>query len=192
MIKMEEKPYTGLLLIFLLQCNYHLLSKWQLVEYEEGIIMEQQLNYEPMDIEISVPKKGIILKEKSVIALQRENGEAVAVGNKAVHSAFDEEKIQMCSPLNEGMIEDFDITEKLIVCLIKKAAGDVSGVRVGLVLSKRLPETQIDSYKKILKNAGAREVILLPSDIAMDELERQEERCKVIVMIKKENLHDEQ
>ena len=61
-----------------------------------------------------------------------------------------------------------------------------------MVLAKRLPDIQIDTYKKILKSAGAREVLLLPNDIAMDELERQEERCKVIVMIKKENLHDEQ
>ena len=80
----------------------------------------------------------------------------------------------------------------MLVSWIKKAAGDVSGVRMGLVRAKRLPDIQIDTYKKILKNAGAREVLLLPNDIAMDELERQEERCKVIVMIKKENLHDEQ
>ena len=154
--------------------------------------MEQQFNYEPMDIEISVPKKGIILKEKSVIALQKDDGEVVAVGSKAAHGSFEETKIQMCSPLKEGKIENVEVAEKLLVSLIKKAAGDVSGVRMGLVLAKRLPDIQIDTYTKILKNAGAREVLLLPNDIAMDELERQEERCKVIVMIKKENLHDEQ
>lgn len=149
--------------------------------------MQQQTQLEPMDIEISVPKKGIILKEKSVIAVRREDGEVLSVGNKAVQAPYDEKIVKRHTPLHQGNVVDYDNAEKMMTTLIGKAAGTAFSdvrVRMGLLVPSNLEEQEISLYADMLKKAGAHEVLVLSQDTPLDELEREEEKCKVIVTLK--------
>lgn len=118
--------------------------------------MEQQKEFEPINIEISVPGKGIVLKEKSEVAVQ-----------KATKTSLEAEQV---------MREMF-----------QRAAGEMIGslprLRTGLLLRKRSEQRHVELYKELLKDAGAKEIVVLPTDIPADMLQKEEEKCKIIVSI---------
>lgn len=65
-------------------------------------------SYEPADIEIYLKEKGMVFKEKSLIAFTRSDGKILAVGKEAEEMAGKEIKgIQVISPLRQGMIADY-------------------------------------------------------------------------------------
>ena len=127
--------------------------------------MEQQNIFEPIEIEVSVPDSGIVLKEKSEVAVQKEaktSLEAEEVMKKMIGKA--QESIDTTAPR----------------------------FRTGLLLRKRSEQQHVELYKELLKEAGAKEIVSLPTDVPADMLEKEESRCKIIVSIKEQERHVEQ
>lgn len=127
--------------------------------------MEQQKVFEPISIEISVPSKGLVLKEKSEVAVHKEAKTSLE-------------------------------TEQVMKDMFQKAAGEMIGslprLRTGLLLRKRSEQKHVELYKELLRDAGAKEILVLPTDVPADMLQKEEEKCKIIVSIEECAGHMEQ
>lgn len=128
--------------------------------------------YEPADISIYVQGRGMVLKEKSVMAYQKSDGKIVAYGTEAEqmvgNNAAD---IEVMSPLRRGMIADYCVAAKLFALLITEALGK-------------------DGRSSLLWNRKYRRVVLcVPQKItevekkALEDLMRWEVRAKQVLIV---------
>ena len=68
--------------------------------------------------------KGIILKEPSVVAINKINNKVLAVGEEARKMiGRTPGNIVAVRPLRDGVISDYDVTEKMLKAFIVKAVG---------------------------------------------------------------------
>lgn len=80
--------------------------------------------YEPADISIYIQGRGMVLKEKSVMAFQKSDGKILAYGTEAEQLAGkNTAEIEVTSPLRRGMVADYCVAAKLFALLITKALG---------------------------------------------------------------------
>lgn len=112
-----------------IQPKYEAISLSSALDYagldnEKWEIMCYNLSWEPADIIIHVQGKGIVLKERSVIAYRKDNNKIVAVGTEAEHlKEKDTDNLVVRSPLRQGRVEDFVPASKLFALLFIKAFG---------------------------------------------------------------------
>ena len=72
---------------------------------------------------IYVKGKGIVLREPSVVAMDKYNGKVLAVGSEANEMiGRTPENIVAVRPMKDGVIADFDITQSMIRAFIKQAS----------------------------------------------------------------------
>lgn len=73
---------------------------------------------------VYVAGKGIVLREPSVVAIDKESGRIIAVGEEARRMlGRTPGNIVATRPLREGVIADYDVTEKMLRYFINKAIG---------------------------------------------------------------------
>ncbi|MGC7880166.1 rod shape-determining protein, partial [Desulforudis sp. 1190] len=71
---------------------------------------------------VYVKGKGIVLREPSVVAINKETGQIIAVGKEARRMlGRTPGNIVAIRPLRDGVIADFDVTEKMLRYFIEKA-----------------------------------------------------------------------
>ncbi|MBE0467479.1 MAG: rod shape-determining protein, partial [Candidatus Desulforudis sp.] len=71
---------------------------------------------------VFVRGKGIVLREPSVVAINRDTGEIIAVGTEARRMlGRTPGNIVAIRPMKEGVIADFDVTERMLRYFIHKA-----------------------------------------------------------------------
>ena len=76
---------------------------------------------------IYVKGRGIVVREPSVVAIDKYSGKVLAVGNAANEMiGRTPENIVAVRPMKDGVIADFDITQAMIRAFIKDA--DVMGI----------------------------------------------------------------
>lgn len=93
--------------------------------------MSYEIPYEPADIIIRVPGKGIVLKEKSLIAIKKADNKVVAVGTEVERIAERNlGDIEVISPLRQGMIADYPAAEVMFSMLLMKALGKKRKIRI--------------------------------------------------------------
>lgn len=111
-------------------------------------------------------EKGIIINEPSVVALNTRNGQILAIG----HAAKDmigktPAHIVTVRPLVNGIISDFEVTEKMLKFFIEKAHKDGFSIlprpRVVIGVPLDLTEVEQKAVEDAALNAGAREVYLI-------------------------------
>src|SRR3989344_6338509 len=75
---------------------------------------------------VVVPGKGIIINEPSVVAVSLDDNRVVAVGEEAKRMiGRTPESIVAVSPIRDGVIADYRVTEALIRSLLRRAIGGV-------------------------------------------------------------------
>lgn len=73
---------------------------------------------------VFVRGKGIVLREPSVVAIDRDNGRVLAIGEEARRMVGRTPgNIVAVRPLREGVIADFDVTETMLRYFISRACG---------------------------------------------------------------------
>ena len=71
---------------------------------------------------VYVKGKGVVLKEPSVVAINKNNNKVLAVGEEARRMiGRTPGNIVAVRPLKDGVISDYDVTEKMLKAFIKKA-----------------------------------------------------------------------
>lgn len=117
---------------------------------------------------IYVKGKGIVVREPSVVAIDRYNGKVVAVGNEAnAMIGRTPDNIVAIRPMKDGVIADFDITQTMIKQFIKKA--DVVGImkpRVVVCIPSGITEVERRAVEEAVIQAGAKDVALIEEPMA--------------------------
>ena len=113
--------------------------------------------------------KGIIIREPSVVAVDRENKEVLAIGAEAKQMiGRTPGHIVAIRPMKDGVIADFDITQSMLKYFIKKAIGKHSLVRPRIVVGVPSGVTEVEKRAVIdaTVQAGAREAYLIEEPMA--------------------------
>ncbi len=116
--------------------------------------------------------KGIIINEPSVVAIQRDKygkNNILAVGHEAKNMIGKTPgNIQAIRPMKDGVIADFDMTEKMIRYFIERAHKRKSFIRPRIVICVPYGLTQVErkAVRESAMSAGAREVYLIEEPMA--------------------------
>jgi rod shape-determining protein MreB len=119
---------------------------------------------------VYVKGKGIVIREPSVVAIQKDTGQVLAVGEEAKRMiGRTPGNIVAIRPLRDGVIADFDITQSMIKYFISKALrGRTFLVRPRLVVGVPSGVTAVEerAVREAALQAGAREAYLIEEPMA--------------------------
>ncbi|MEG0132699.1 MAG: rod shape-determining protein MreB [Clostridium sp.] len=113
--------------------------------------------------------KGIILKEPSVVAINKNENKVLAVGEEARKMiGRTPGNIVAIRPLRNGVISDYDVTEKMLEHFIKKACGKrkMATPRVVMCVPCEATEVERRAVEDAAKNAGAKKVLIIEEPLA--------------------------
>src|SRR2546430_16662874 len=113
--------------------------------------------------------KGIVVREPSIVAVNKINNNVEAVGKEAKEMlGRTPGNIVAIRPMKDGVIADFEVTEKMIKYCIEKAHGRRFLVKPRIVISVPSEITQVEkrAVKDSALRAGATEVYLIEQAMA--------------------------
>ena len=116
-----------------------------------------------------VKGRGILLDEPSVVAIDRDTKEIYAVGNKAKEMVGRTPgNIFAIRPLKDGVIADFDVTEKLLRDFITKANRRLGWMRPRVVVAVPSGVTEVEKRAVIdaTLSAGAKDARVIEEPMA--------------------------
>ncbi|MEA1962689.1 MAG: rod shape-determining protein [Patescibacteria group bacterium] len=115
--------------------------------------------------------KGIVINEPSVVAVNTRTDEILAVGDEAKKMVGKTPgHIQAIKPLVDGVISDFEVTEKMLKYFIDKVHADgftlIPRPRVVIGIPLDITEVEKKAVEDAAKSAGARQVYLIEESMA--------------------------
>jgi rod shape-determining protein MreB len=118
---------------------------------------------------VYIKGKGVILKEPSVVAIDKIKNRVLAVGEEAWQMiGRTPGNIVAIRPLKDGVISDYDVTEKMLKYFIEKACGKkrMSAPRIVICIPCEATEVEKRAVIDAAKNAGAKKVFLIEEPLA--------------------------
>lgn len=118
---------------------------------------------------VYVKGKGIVLKEPSVVAINTSNGKVLAVGEEARKMiGRTPGNIIAVRPLRDGVISDYDVTEKMLKAFISKACGSkkIMAPKVMVCVPSQASEVEKRAVMDAARNSGAKVVHLIEEPLA--------------------------
>ncbi|HEX7529409.1 MAG TPA: rod shape-determining protein, partial [Thermoanaerobaculia bacterium] len=113
--------------------------------------------------------RGIVVREPSIVAVNRITNKVEAVGSAAKEMlGRTPGNISAIRPMKDGVIADFEVTERMLDYFIKKAHGRSLFVRPKIVISVPSDITQVEkrAVKDSALQAGASEVFIVEQAMA--------------------------
>lgn len=121
------------------------------------------------NILMTLKGKGIVLKEPSVVAIDKKTGEIVATGYEAKEMlGRTPETIKAVRPLKDGVIADLTATEIMLKNMLKKVCtrNNVGRPRVVVGVPSGITEVEERAVEEAVMQAGAKEVYLIEEPMA--------------------------
>ena len=118
---------------------------------------------------VYIKGKGVVLKEPSVVAIDRDTKKVKAIGEEARFMlGRTPGNIMAIRPLIQGVISDYDVTEKMMKYFIQKAGGKrfFRKPRISVCIPSAATEVEKRAVEEATYNAGAREVAIIEEPIA--------------------------
>lgn len=118
---------------------------------------------------VYIKGKGVVLKEPSVVAIDRENGKIQAIGEEArLMIGRTPGNIVAVRPLRQGVISDYTITEKMLKYFIDKSVGKKTfrKPRIAVCIPSGATEVEKKAVEDATYSAGAREVKIIEEPVA--------------------------
>ena len=117
---------------------------------------------------VYVKGKGIVLREPSVVAIDKNTNQVLAVGQEARKMlGRTPGNIVALRPLKDGVISDYTITEKMLKYFINKVCGRfVFAPKIMICVPSRVTEVERKAVIDAATHAGARKVYLIEEPIA--------------------------
>ena len=121
------------------------------------------------NILVTIKGKGIVLKEPSVVAIDKKTGEILATGYEAKEMlGRTPENIAAIRPLKDGVIADFTATQLLLKNLVAKVCQRYNAGRPRVVVGVPSGITEVEerAVEESVLRAGAKEVFLIEEPMA--------------------------
>ena len=118
---------------------------------------------------VYVKGKGVVLKEPSVVAFDRDTNKIKAIGEEArLMLGRTPGNIIAVRPLRQGVISDYTVTEKMIKYFVQKALGKrtFKKPRISICVPSGVTEVEKKAVIDAAIQAGARKVYLIEEPIA--------------------------
>ena len=118
---------------------------------------------------VYVKGKGVVLKEPSVVAFDRDTNVIKAIGEEArLMLGRTPGNIIAVRPLRQGVISDYTVTEKMIKYFVQKALGKrtFKKPRISICVPSGVTEVEKKAVEEATFAAGAREVHLIEEPVA--------------------------
>jgi len=118
---------------------------------------------------VHVKGKGIVIREPSVVAINKSSKTILAVGDDAKSMiGRTPGDIVAIRPMKDGVIADFDITQSMLKYFIKRAMGSgvVSKPRVVICVPSGVTEVEKRAVEEATLQAGAKEAYLIEEPMA--------------------------
>ena len=118
---------------------------------------------------VYVKGKGVILKEPSVVAFDRDSNIIRAIGEEArLMLGRTPGNVVAIRPLRHGVISDYTVTEKMIKYFVQKAMGKRSfkKPRISICVPSGVTEVERKAVEEATYAAGARDVKLIEEPVA--------------------------
>lgn len=118
---------------------------------------------------VYIKGKGIVLKEPSVVAINTNNGKVLAVGEEARNMiGRTPGHIVAVRPLKDGVISDFNVTEKMLDAFIKKAVANkkIRAGKIMICVPSQATEVEKRAVTDAARSAGAKDALLIEEPLA--------------------------
>ena len=117
---------------------------------------------------VYIKDKGIVINEPSVVAIDMNTNKILEVGEEARKMlGRTPGNIVAIRPLRDGVISDFDITEKMLKYFIKKAVGNsIVKPRVIICVPSGVTEVEKRAVLEASMNAGSKKTYLIEEPVA--------------------------
>ena len=118
---------------------------------------------------VYIKGKGIVLNEPSVVAINNDTDEILAVGEEARQMlGRTPSNIVAIRPLKDGVVSDYDITERMLKYFIRKTCG--SGrffkPRIKVCVPSGVTEVEKRAVREAAEQAGGKDVFLMEEPVA--------------------------
>jgi rod shape-determining protein MreB len=133
-----------------------------------GFRMDIGIDLGTASVLVYIKDKGIVINEPSVVAIDINTNKILEVGEEARKMlGRTPGNIVAIRPLRDGVISDFDITEKLLKYFIKKAVGNsIIKPRVIICVPSGVTEVEKRAVLEASNNAGAKKTYLIEEPVA--------------------------
>ncbi len=120
------------------------------------------------NILVYIKGKGIVLREPSVVAIDKNTNQVLAVGEEARRMlGRTPGNIVAIRPLRDGVISDYDVTEKMLRHFIKKVCKNrILKPRIIICVPSGVTEVEERAVQDASMQAGARKTYLIEEPIA--------------------------
>ena len=117
---------------------------------------------------VYVEGKGIVLKEPSVVAIDRNTDQVVKVGKDAMEMlGRTPEHIKALRPMQNGQINRYEVTLQMLQYFIRRACGKLwIPPRVLITVPTDLPDVEMRAIMTASREAGARRTYLMKEPLA--------------------------
>ena len=118
---------------------------------------------------VHVKGKGIVVREPSVVAINKKSGDILAVGDAAKEMiGRTPGNIVAIRPMKDGVIADFEITQAMLKYFIRKALskGVIGKPRVVICVPSGVTEVEKRAVEEASLAAGAKEAYLIEEPMA--------------------------
>ena len=118
---------------------------------------------------VYIKGKGVVLKEPSVVAFDRDTNKIKAIGEEArLMLGRTPGNIVAVRPLRQGVISDYTVTEKMLKYFIQKAIGRrmLKKPRISVGVPSGITEVEERAVEESVLQAGAKEVYLIEEPMA--------------------------
>ena len=134
-----------------------------------GLGMDIGIDLGTANVLIYIKGKGIVLREPSVVAIDRDSNQVLAVGEEARRMiGRTPGNIVAIRPLRDGVIADYDITESMLRHFIEKVMGHrfMFRPRIMICIPSGVTKVEQRAVQEAAEQAGARHTQLIEEPLA--------------------------
>ena len=134
-----------------------------------GFSVEVGIDLGTANVLVYIKGKGIVMNEPSVVAINRDTNEILAVGDEARQMlGRTPSNIVAIRPLKDGVISDYDITERMLKYFIRKTCGNKRFFRPKIVVCVPSGVTEVEkrAVREAATQAGGKVAYLIEEPIA--------------------------
>lgn len=134
-----------------------------------GFASEVGIDLGTANILVYIKGKGIVLNEPSVVAINNDTDEILAVGEEARQMiGRTPANIVAARPLRDGVISDFDITERMLKYFIRKTCGSGRFFKPKIMVCVPSGVTEVEkrAVREAATAAGGKDVYLMEEPLA--------------------------